>query len=85
MKVKTKVQKWGNGLAIRISGVMRDIPCFTEGMPIEVEVSEQGLEIRKLEASKQLALPFSEAELLEGMTPKTAHSDLIATPLPGEF
>lgn len=85
MKVQAKVQKWGNGLAIRIAGAMRDIPRFTEGMPVEVEISEDGLEIRKLQSVKRLVLPFSESELLKRMTPKTAHADIIASPLKGEY
>ena len=47
MRVQATIQKWGNGLGIRISGTMRDIPHFEAGMPVEVEVSEKGLEIRK--------------------------------------
>lgn len=87
MKVQAKVQKWGNGLAIRIAGAMRDIPRFTEGMPIEVEIFEDRLEIRKLQSqsAKRLLLPFSESDLLKKMTPKTAHAEIIATPLKGEY
>ena len=48
MKIETKIQKWGNGLAIRIAGIMRDIPHFQEGTPVEVEVNEEGLTIKKL-------------------------------------
>ncbi len=85
MKVKTKIQKWGNSLAIRIAGNLRNIPHFEAGMPIEVEVSEEGLLVKKCKQSKRLALPFSEADLLKGMTPKTAHADALATPLPNEY
>jgi antitoxin MazE len=87
MKVQTKIQKWGNGLAIRVAGIMRDIPHFKEGMLIEVEVCETGLKIKKIQPKKlnSLSLPFSETELLKGMTTKTAHADLIANPLKGEY
>ncbi len=84
MKVKSKIQKWGNGLAIRISGLVRDIPHFKEGMPVEIEVSELGLKIRKLPSQRSI-LPFSEDFLLEGMTPQTAHADIISNPLEGEY
>lgn len=79
------MQKWGNGLAIRIAGVMRDIPHFEEGTLIEVEISENGLEIHKLESRKRLILPYSEIDLLSGMTPNNAHADIIAQPLKGEY
>lgn len=85
MRVQAKIQKWGNGLAIRIAGVMRDIPHFKEGTPIEVEVFEDRLEIRKLRSALRSRLPFDEATLLKGMTPKTAHADIIATPLKNEY
>ena len=37
MKVEAKIQKWGNGLALRVSGVMRDIPHFEAGNIVEVD------------------------------------------------
>jgi len=85
MRVQSKIQKWGNGLAIRIAGIMRDVPHFQEGTPIEVEVFEDRLEIRKLRSAKHVKLPFSEAALLEEITPETVHADLIAKPLEGEY
>ena len=85
MKVQAKIQKWGNSLAIRIAGMMRDIPHFTEGALVEVEIFEDRLEIRKLRSAFRLKLPFDETTLLKGMTPKTAHADIIATPLKGEY
>ncbi|MBP6104063.1 MAG: transcriptional regulator [Gammaproteobacteria bacterium] len=85
MKVNSKIQKWGNGLAIRISGLVRDIPHFKEGMPVEIEISERGLKIRKLQSKARFLLPFSENFLLEGMTPQTAHADIITNPLKGEY
>lgn len=85
MKIQTKIQKWGNGLALRLAGVMRDIPRFKEGTPVEVEIFEDKLEIRKLVNTPSSRLPFSEAALLEGMTPETAHADIIASPVKGEY
>lgn len=85
MKVQAKIQKWGNSLAIRIAGPVRDVPNFKEGMPIEIVVSEDGLEIHKLPSAKHLAFPFTEAELLKGMTPNTAHADIIANPIASEY
>lgn len=85
LKVESRVQKWGNGLAIRISGAVRDIPHFKEGMLIEIEVSEDGLKIKKLRIPQRLIFPFKESELLANMTPQTAHADIIAHPLKGEY
>ena len=79
MKVQTKIQKWSNGLIIRIAGIMWDIPHFKEGALIEVEVFENRLKIKKFQSKrkKHLSLPFSETELLKGMTIKTAYADQI--------
>lgn len=84
MKIQAKIQKWGSGLALRITDVMRDIPALEEGTPIEVQVFEDRLEVRKLHAISPLEF-FTESDLLKGMTPETAHSDIIATPLESEF
>ena len=80
MIVQTKIQKWGNGLALRVSGIMREIPHFQENTPVIVEVTKTGFSVIKKEVTKQ-KLPFSEQQLLEGMTPDSAHADLLATPL----
>lgn len=79
MKVEAKIQKWGNGLALRVAGVMRDIPHFKAGTVVDVEVSEEGLIIKKHRQKK--TLPFNEIELLKGLTPELAHADLLASPL----
>ena len=76
MKVNTTVQKWGNSLAIRITGSLKTIPGFTADMPVEVEVSEEGLVIHPVQQKRKLSL-FKEARLLEKLTAKTAHADEI--------
>lgn len=79
MEIESKIQKWGNGLALRVSGVMRDMPDFQEGTKVTVEVTEEGLLIKKMKPNKHKSLPFSEAELLEGLNSDTIHSELVAT------
>jgi antitoxin MazE len=85
MKVAAKVQKWGNGLAIRVAGVMRDIPHFKDGTPIEVEITENGLIITKIATPKKNQLPYTEKALLADLNPENAHADLLAKPLDSEF
>jgi antitoxin MazE len=77
MKIHTTVQKWGNSLAIRITGPLKTIPHFVANMPIEVEVNEKGLRIYPIVSRKKLRL-FTEAQLLKGLTAKKAHADEIA-------
>jgi len=32
--VQTKIQKWGNGLALYVAGLIRDIPQFEQNTPV---------------------------------------------------
>lgn len=77
MKIKAKIQKWGNSLGLRISGAMKTIPQFEENMQVIVEVSEKGLCVypkpKKLTARD--ILPFTEEELLVGLNEYTSHAD----------
>ena len=85
MKTHTRIQKWGNGLALRVAGAMRDIPHFQEGTEVDVEITENGFTVIKSTPKKINIFPFSEAQLLKGITPDKAHSYLLTDPLPGEF
>ena len=89
MKVHAKIKKWGNSLGLRISGAMKTVPGFEENMNVIVEVSEKGLYVyqkpKKLTARE--ILPFTVAELLEGLNEYTAHTDEVREfkYLPGEL
>ena len=83
MKIQTTIQKWGNSLAIRITGPLKTIPHFTANMPIEIEVNKKGLTIHPLKVKKKLI--FNEAQLLKGLTPKKAHADEMVEINPKEF
>lgn len=84
MKIETEIKRWGNSNAIRLSGAMSEIPHFVVGTKIIVKVTERGLLIEKAEKKKR-RLPFSEKQLLDGMTPKTARPDDIPDLLPQEW
>ena len=85
MIIHTKIQKWGNGLALRVGGVMRDIPHFEAETEVEVEIFEDGFSVRKKMPQTIKAFPFSESQLLNGMTQELAHADLLAKPLSSEL
>lgn len=84
VQVRTEIKKWGNSLALRVSGPMAAVPKFNAGDPVVVEISEQGLMVRPVE---RFTTPFAytEAELLEGLTPYTAHADELARVTEQEF
>ncbi|WP_029408729.1 hypothetical protein [Thiomicrorhabdus sp. Milos-T2] len=84
LAIDSKIQKWGNGLGLRVSGAMRDIPHFTENTVVKVEVFEDGFTVKKATQSVK-RLPFTEAQLLEGLNPDTVHSELLATPINSEL
>jgi antitoxin MazE len=85
MLVHAKIQKWGNGLALRVSGAIRDIPQFQEGSEVDIEVSEAGFQVVKTIAPKHTKLLFKEAELLRDLDPKKGHADLVPTLLASEI
>lgn len=74
--MRTTIKKWGNSLALRLSGPMASIPHFEEDMLVDVEISEDGIQVRP--AKKEIKLPFKESDLLKGLSPKSAHADEIA-------
>lgn len=78
MKVEASIQKWGNGLALRVSGVIRDIPHFEEGMQVIVDVNEEGFTVKKIDQAPKREKKFTEKDLLKGMTAYTAHADEVA-------
>ena len=77
--VQAKIQRWGNGLGLRVAGLMRDIPHFTPDSAVEVEIFEDGFTVRRVKQARR-NLPFSENELLEGLTSDTVQAELLAIP-----
>ena len=79
MRVQSEIKKWGNSLALRITGAMADVPQFRDGTKVVIEVNKDSLIIKRATKPKRkLKLPYTEKELLEGMTPYTAHADELA-------
>lgn len=85
MIIHSKIQKWGNGLALRVSGGMRDIPHFEEGTEVDVEIFEEGFIVKKSLPKKINFFPYSESQLLESLDQTTSHSDLLTNPLSNEI
>ena len=83
MKVHAKIQKWGNGLALRVGGIMREVPHFKEGTEVEIDVTEEGFSVTK--SKKRKSFPYNEVDLLKGLSPQKVHADLLALPLPHEI
>ena len=77
MKVRAKIQKWGNSLGLRITGPMKTIPDLKENMEVIVDISEKGLHVypkpKKLTARD--ILPFTADELLIDIDDETVKRD----------
>ncbi|WBA83220.1 hypothetical protein [Endozoicomonas sp. GU-1] len=85
MRTESTIKRWGNGLALWISGPMRDIPGFEEGMGVEVEIHADGLFIRRKVPAEPL--PYSEEELVASLQETLADnnvSDWLEDTLPRE-
>lgn len=77
--VHAKIQKWGNGLALRVAGLIRDIPGFKQDTLVDVEVFEDGFTVRKTRIqSRGFQFPIKETDLLNGLTAENAHADELA-------
>jgi antitoxin MazE len=50
-----------------------------------IEITDDGLLVRAKTKKKRVKLPYSESQLLKGMTPQKAHADGLTTPLPSEM
>lgn len=77
--IHSKIQKWGNSLGIRISGVVRELTNFEADSNITIEIFDNGFTVKKVE-TQPAPIIFSEEELLEDISAHNAHSDLLAAP-----
>jgi len=72
----TTIQTWGNSLGLRITRTLSEIAHLERGTAVTVEVVEGGLLIKPKQAEKKMVVfPFSEADLVKGLTPAGAHAD----------
>ncbi|MCY4154785.1 MAG: transcriptional regulator [Gammaproteobacteria bacterium] len=79
MKVETEIKKWGNSLALRVTGVMATLPEFKAGTRVVVDVTDEGLVVKPATRKKDsIHFPYTEDELLADLTPETVHADELA-------
>ena len=85
MRVETEIKKWGNSLALRVTGIMAEMPQFKPGTRVTVDVSRHGLVVKPATGTLgTLRFPYSESALLAGITPDSAHADILADPTGSE-
>ncbi len=84
MRIEAYIQKWGNGLGLRVSGAMREIPGFEINTPVTVEILKDGFKVKKVTSFKPAPI-LKEKDILAGLTAKTAHADSLAHLTPPEW
>ncbi|MFC4352887.1 AbrB/MazE/SpoVT family DNA-binding domain-containing protein [Fodinicurvata halophila] len=83
--MQTQIKRWGNSAAIRLSSRLLAKSGLEVSSEVNIEVKDNKIIIEPLkQADRKLRLPFSEEELLDGMTPDSAHADEVARPIPSE-
>lgn len=76
MNIDTEVKKWGNSLALRINAVTAEALNLHQGSKVTCEILSDGLLIKPIVSKRKARTwPYSEAQLLDGITPNTAHKD----------
>lgn len=76
--MKTRVQRWGNSLAVRIPKSFAEEVGLTADSPVEMRLVEGGLVVEPAPAR-----PLSLAELLEGVTESNLHDEVDPGPAQG--
>ncbi|MGH8532251.1 MAG: AbrB/MazE/SpoVT family DNA-binding domain-containing protein [Gammaproteobacteria bacterium] len=84
-RFETTIQPWGNSLGLRITKSISDLAQIGKGAKVTVEVTNNGLVVKKKVVKKSFRIPYSEAELLKGMTPRKAHADELLSLLTTEL
>lgn len=86
MKVETEIKKWGNSLALRVTGVMAALPRLKAGTKVIVDVTENGFHVKPANRNKgRFSFPYTESELLTDLTPDKAHADELANLMVSEY
>lgn len=76
--MKSKIQKWGNSLAVRIPwGFAKDLG-LEEGSAIDVKLNEEGIHVRPLATPR-----FQLADLVSRITAENLHGEVDPGPSVG--
>jgi antitoxin MazE len=75
--MQSEIKRWGNSAAVRLPRKLLNEARLEIDSAVTIKVEENRIVIEALEetARKRLQLPFSEAELVAGLSAETAHAD----------
>jgi len=78
--MQSEIKQWGNSAAVRLSRTILAQAGLDVASPVEIEVMEGRIVIKAATTPvKTLKLPYSEEDILRGMTAYTAHADELAS------
>ena len=80
MRIETEIKQWGNSLALRISSPVAKEIQLEKGTQVIIDTAGGVLNIVRKEKPKRFVFPYSETQLLSGLTPEKAHADELASP-----
>ncbi len=84
-KFESTIQPWGNSLGLRITKTLSDLARLKKDTKVVVEVTDTGLSVYPKRTRKHFRLPYSEQDLVAGLTPHKAHADELPAALSSEF
>ncbi len=78
--METEVKRWGNSGAVRLPSKVLAAANLDISSSISVEVKGRKIIIEGIaeQKTKYFKLPFTEEQLLDGLTPETSHADELA-------
>ncbi len=79
------IQPWGNSLGLRITKAIGELSHLAKGTKVVMEVRDEELVVRPKRRGRRTTLPFTEAELIAGLTPEKAHADELPIALSSEM
>jgi len=85
--MRSEIKRWGNSAAIRLPrGILAEARLdVSSSVTVVVEGRKIIIEATGEPPRQRLALPFSEADLIRGLNPETAHADALARPSGAEI
>jgi len=82
--MQSQIKRWGNSAAVRLTSQLLADAKLDIKSNIEISVVDGKIIIESIDHSTKY-LPFTEAELLKGLTPELAHADEIIQVTADEF
>lgn len=84
--MRSEIKRWGNSAAVRLASRVLAQAHLGVTSPITITVEHGKIVIEPAtKTPRRVKLPFSETELLKGLTADTAHADELAPLTLGEL